>query len=164
MRMRSGQGKPLATSSTHSTRSARCHQSSYSTIKLSAGLDREDTRQTLMPAAVSLASASVAPGNGSTPNRSTAAMERPLEGEMGGLSPDFVLREQDPHDVGGRPAARPVELHHRPDVRRGAGDDPLSGDSLRERPLEDAVIDGGRPNHVPADERYRRCIAHLRAS
>src|SRR5208282_510845 len=40
----------------------------------------------------------------------------------------------------------------------------LSGDSLRERPLQDAVIGSGRPDHVPADERYRRCIAHLLTS
>jgi hypothetical protein len=42
-------------------------------MRLSAGRDSEDSRHTLSPAAVSLARASFAPGNGSTPNRSTAA-------------------------------------------------------------------------------------------
>jgi hypothetical protein len=91
-------------------------------------------------------------------------LERPLEGVAGGLGPDLVLGEQGPHDVGGRPPARPVELHHRPDVRRGAGDHALGGDRLGERPLQDAAIDGGRPHHVTADQRYASRIAHLLAS
>src|SRR4029077_17659882 len=72
-RMRSGQGKPRATSSAHNTRSARRPQSSRSTTRLVAGLDREGLRQILMPAAESLASATLRPGSGSTPNRSAAA-------------------------------------------------------------------------------------------
>jgi len=83
---------------------------------------------------------------------------------VGGLSPDLVLGEQAPDDVGGRPPAPPVELDHRPDVGGGAGDNALGGDRLGERAFQDAAIGRDRPDHVTADQRYTGCIAHLRTS
>ena len=54
----------------------------------------------LDPAAASLASASFARA-AAAPRTGPAAAERPLEGQVGGLGPDLVFREQAPDDVGG---------------------------------------------------------------
>ena len=132
-------------------------------MTLSAGRDSEDSRHTLSPAAVSLARASFAPGSGSAPNRSTPPeMTARRQGSRPG--PDFILREQSSHDVGGRPAAGPVELNHRPGVSRGASDHALGGDRFRERPLQHVAVDSGRPKHVTADQRYGQGVAHRLAS
>jgi hypothetical protein len=89
--------------------------------------------------------------------------ERPLEGEVRGLGPDIVLGKQDVHDLARGPAPGPVELNHRPDVGCGARHHALSRDRLDERPLQHAAVNGGRTDHVTADQRYRGGIAHRRA-
>src|ERR1700757_3549490 len=101
-----------------------------------------------MPVAESLASASLGPGSGSTPNRSTAARNDRSKAWLAAWARISSSGKRFRMMSAGRPPAGPVELHHRLDVRRGADDNALGGDRLGERPLHDAAVDGGRPNHV----------------